>query len=140
MDNDILYEYCYPRSGPLRCLAVLVGDTPIPGKTAPAKSCPVALKQSFWSFLLIRHKKRMLWFLHPKHPDHSSYMKFLSHTSFLQPFRGCSHWQQGAFKIPTVHRNDKVSPAVFSSHILYTVLKVFPLLPKGIHDIFFRHG
>ena len=32
MDNDILYEYRYPRSGPLRCLAVLVGDTPIPGK------------------------------------------------------------------------------------------------------------
>ena len=30
--NDILYEYRYPRSGPLRCLAVLVGDTPIPGK------------------------------------------------------------------------------------------------------------
>lgn len=32
MDNDILYEYRYPRSGTLRCLAMLVGDTPIPGK------------------------------------------------------------------------------------------------------------
>lgn len=32
MDNDILYEYRYPRSDTLRCLAMLVGDTPIPGK------------------------------------------------------------------------------------------------------------
>lgn len=62
MDNDILYEYRYPRSGTLRCLAMLVGDTPIPGKIrsfvyeAYALFCEHALRRGF----LLMHSLSLL--------------------------------------------------------------------------------
>jgi len=58
MDNDILYEYRYPRSGSLRRPAMLVGDTPIPGKNRSRSfadtPCGVASTQSgtLWVLLL----------------------------------------------------------------------------------------
>ena len=70
MDNDILYEYRYPRSGSLRCLAVLVGDTPIPGKMrssvyeAYALFCDHTLRCGFPRGRGLCHLPSVRWFLH----------------------------------------------------------------------------
>ena len=85
MDNDILYEYRYPRSVTLRCLAMLVGGTPIPGKMrsfvyeAYALFCDHTLRCGFARGRGLCHLPSVRWFLHLRAGREKNMYPFLWH-------------------------------------------------------------